>query len=100
MNDINKTRSQIDVLWLLEKKAWEPDPLNNNRIIFKGAKPPTAEQVYLNFRGHHNFLQALTKNEVSSPSRTRDIWAILGIFKCCHGNGPGEGVKRNFFAIS
>ena len=37
-----------NTIWLFEKPMPLVDP-DNNRIIFKGNKPPTVEEVYLNF---------------------------------------------------
>ena len=53
-----------NTIWLFEKPMPLVDP-DNNRIIFKGNKPPTVEEVYLNFRGQHTFMQVTTKRQSS-----------------------------------
>ena len=42
-------------IWLLEKPPSFVD--NDEQILFKSAKPPTNSEVYLHFRGYHNYLQ-------------------------------------------
>ena len=64
---MNVTRSQ-DRLWLFDDYAPSPNSDLENRIIIKGASPPTVKDVYLNFMGQHAHLQA-TSNKQSS---TRD----------------------------
>ena len=42
-------------IWLLNKPPRFVD--NNQQILFNSAKSPTNGQVYLHFRGYHNYLQ-------------------------------------------
>ena len=58
-----KTRKKSEV-WLINKIP--PKPASGENVIkFYGCKPPTVEQVYLNFLGHHTMLQELTNRQSS-----------------------------------
>ena len=52
---VHETKS-LSKIWLTEKCPLMLCPKNQN-ICFKGAKPPTNEDVYLNFRGCDTHLQ-------------------------------------------
>ena len=64
-----------DVVWLVGKPARFVD--NDLNVGFQSAKPPTVGQVYLQFRGYHEYLQIKTHRQSSKREACKKVYFDL-----------------------